>query len=82
MTGKFKPYTHNGSIIYSPKNREFLERFAEVLIKIPRSEKVKMEGRAVKFGGINYLVVLNEHGKVRLGSKTNRMIGPVFLAEE
>lgn len=82
MIDKFKPYKYKGCMIYSPKNRIFLEKFADELSKLSQEAKKKAEGNHIKYGGINYLIVLNEHGKVRLASIGKSARGPVFLAEE
>jgi len=85
-TEAFKPYKHKGSIIYSPKNKEFLEGLADKLVYMPQSEKNKMHDRAVFTGGIHYRVIISGKGKVMLvsgnplaGSKRGATI---FLAEE
>jgi hypothetical protein len=82
MTDKFKPYKFMGSTIYSPKNRVFLEKFASGISGLSQSEKTKINGNHVKYGGINYLIVLNEHGKIRLASIGKSARGSVFLAED
>jgi hypothetical protein len=84
MTTKFKPYKHEGCIIYSPKNREFLERFADALKDMTQAEKDRLDGRTVGIGGINYMVLLAQpSGHVVLTSKAQakKTQGLVFLAE-
>ena len=86
MTEKFKPYKHKGSIIYSPKNKEFLEGLAEKIAHLPQSEKNKMHDRAVVTGGIHYRVIISGKGKVMLisGSPASDKTrgATIFLAEE
>jgi hypothetical protein len=82
MTDKFKPYKFMGSTIYSPKNRVFLEKFASGISGLSQEAKKKAEGNHIKYGGINYLIILNEHGKVRLASIGKSARGPVFLSED
>lgn len=79
---KFKPYKYRGCIIYSPKNRTLLEKFASGISTLSQVEKKKVNGNHIKYGGIDYLIVLNEHGKVRLTSIGKSARGSVFLAEE
>ena len=82
---EFKPYKYEGCIIYSPKNKAFLEGLATALDHYPQSEKDKMHGRSIVTGGINYLVLLRGK-KVILVSKSQRKNNPrgatIFLAEE
>jgi len=83
MTEKFKPYRYKGCIIYSPKNRKFLEGFADSIIKLPKHERKGIAGNKIFFGGISYQIVLGggkEHPKILLVSGTKE--GGIYLAEE
>lgn len=83
MIEKFKPYRYEGSIIWSPKNETFLRMFAKRIKSLSKEEKKAAEGNTIKYGGITYLILLNEHGQIRLSSKTKHVQtkGQVFLAE-
>jgi len=81
MTEKFKPYRYEGCIIWSSKNQNFLKLFAKRLKTLTQKEKEGIKGNTLYYGGINYLILLNEHGKVRLASTSHRKEGPVFLSE-
>lgn len=83
MIDKFKPYRYEGSIIWSPKNEAFLRTFAKRIKTLSEKERKDAEGKTIKYGGITYLILLNEHGQIRLSSKTKhpKAIGPVFLSE-
>jgi hypothetical protein len=83
MTDKFKPYRYEGSIIWSPKNETFLRMFAKRIKTLSEKEKKAAEGNTIYYGGITYLILLNEHGQIRLASKTKhpKTREPVFLSE-
>jgi len=82
MTGTFKPYRHKGCIIYSPKNRAFLEQFAEAISTLPKSERLNMVGNKVAFGGIMYQIVIGDSKNPKIWLVSGGTGGTVFLAEE
>jgi hypothetical protein len=77
----FKPYRYEGCMIYSPKNKTFLEGFATALAHYPKTEKKKLVGRTVKLGIINYLVLIADRDRIALTSTTNKARGTIFLIE-
>jgi hypothetical protein len=81
-----KPYRYKGCIIYSNKNKTFLELFAQVLETRQQKEKIAMHGRKEKVGGITYNVLVNDKKKVMLVSEGKRGTQPksatVWLKEE
>lgn len=82
MTDKFKPYRYKDCIIYSPKNRKFLEGFAESITKLSKHERKDLAGNKIFFGGVSYQIALSskEHPKILLVSGTKE--GGIYLAEE
>jgi hypothetical protein len=50
----FKPYRHAGCIIYTGKNRLFLEMLAEKLKAMTHKDKQKLDGKAQNYGGMRY----------------------------
>jgi hypothetical protein len=79
----FKPYRYKGCIIYSPKNRQFLEGFAESISKLSKQEKTNIAGNKIVFGGVSYQIALGgrkDHLKILLVSGTKQ--GGIYLAEE
>ena len=83
MAGTFKPYRHAGCLIYSPKNRKFLEQFAERIHTLSVKEKSEAHGNTIKYGGVRYQL-LYQDGKMYLVSdltKSNKAKGTVYLVE-
>jgi len=83
---KFKPYNHKGSIIYSPKNRKFLEKFAETITDLSKEERLKAAGNKVTLGGITYLLLIGSEREPNIylvsESGVHKTRGTVFLAEQ
>lgn len=80
-----KPYWYKGCIIYSKKNKTFLEWFAQILENHPKKEKMEMHGRTHSLGGIDYLVLVNDKKKVMLvteSKKGNAKTTTIWLKEE
>ena len=77
MPEPFKAYKYKKCMIYSPKNKMFLEGFTDALELMPQTEKNELKGRTVILGGIKYLVLLTDKGRVGLSSETNKTIGKI-----
>jgi len=82
MTTKFKPYQIWGSIIYSPRNKPFLEQFARAISKMTEPEKMKTVGKTIKYKGIPYIIVLSDRNKIVLASNTKKPHGMVYTMED
>ena len=52
----FKPYRHANCIIYTGKNRVFLEMLADRLKAMTHKEKQKLDGNAQNYGGMRYAI--------------------------
>jgi hypothetical protein len=84
-TEKKLPYRYENCLIYTTKNRKFLEGFATALSYYPLSEKLKLHNKSIATGGIKYLALLSAKHKVMLvsdpGTSKNKH-STIFLAEE
>lgn len=79
----FKPYKYKGCIIYSPKNKKFLELFADKISTYTLQEKENLEGNTQFYGGIKYQIALGDRKRIFLISfPSNKSTGTVFLSEE
>ena len=52
----FKPYRHANCIIYTGKNKLFLEMLADKLKAMSHKEKLALDGRAQNYGGMRYAI--------------------------
>jgi hypothetical protein len=55
---EFKAYRHAGCIIYTGKNKAFLEEIAEHLKTLPYKIKQDLNEKTVNYGGLKYQIVI------------------------
>lgn len=64
-----KPYRHANCIIYTGKNRVFLEMLAEKLKTMSHKDKQKLDGNAQNYGGMRYAIsVFPPEGQVSVST--------------
>ncbi len=81
MAAKTKPYKRGDCIIYTSKNKEFLEQFAESVTKKPYSVLRQFDKHPIlRVGNYEYLIKRDKKGAVSLvPSKNGSMQGSKVL---
>ena len=81
---EFKVYRHEGCLIYTAKNKNFLEGFAKGLSKLSLTEKSALHEKKVSVGGVTYKLVHYGKNKIMLvtGGGAGKKAADLVLVEE
>lgn len=81
----FKAYRHANCIIYTGKNRKFLEAVADTLKILSVREKHKLNGHTQNYGGIKYesmVIIPESHVVIMTVPQSKKNKSMIVLSED